>query len=75
MIGNDPEVDALKDRVERLEELTETLLKVVWMQRGLLKDLSNKAEKDLGQFWDEYLKSHNKNQKMVYNAEKVTSIV
>jgi len=75
MIGNDPEVDALKDRVERLEELTETLLKVVWMQRGLLKDLSNKAEKDLGQFWDEYLKSHNKTQKMVYNAEKVTSIV
>jgi hypothetical protein len=49
--------EELEERVKKLEELTESLLRVLWMERGQYKDISNRAEKDLGQFWAEYLES------------------
>lgn len=47
----------LEERVQAIEERQEAILRFLWDLRGKNKGIANRAEKELGEMWDEYLKS------------------
>jgi len=54
---SEEEAQALKERVARLEALTETLMLLLWSERGELKSMVANREKKLDKFFQEYLDS------------------
>lgn len=47
----------IEERIKKIEENQQILLKALWTIRGENKGLGNTLEKQLSQMWDEYLKS------------------
>lgn len=50
------QIEELKDRVERLEKLTEALMLALWHQRGEMRGMAGKIDKEIEPFFHEWLK-------------------
>lgn len=46
----------LEERVQAIEKKQDAILRFLWELRGKHKGIANRAEKELGEMWDEYLK-------------------
>ncbi|HJS82908.1 MAG TPA: hypothetical protein VJ742_08765 [Nitrososphaera sp.] len=53
------EIENLKSRVSELEDLCETLMRVLWDERGLHKGISGRIERELEPHWKRYLDRKN----------------
>ena len=46
----------LEERIQAIEDKQDAILRFLWELRGHHKGIANRAEKELGAMWDEYLK-------------------
>jgi hypothetical protein len=49
------EVAVLRAKVEYLEALTASLMRILWDQRGRFNSIGGRIEKELDPFWKNYL--------------------